>query len=617
MKALQEKRISLRSLWRRSLVFFSVVALAFAFASCNQTVAPGNGVEPPPPARTPVSMVIAQFPANASGVVFEGQLVDLTGIVVNVFYSDGTWGQITDPGALSIFPPVYTVANRGPGGTAAGAVSSSWANLQVAFGGTDLTGHGTERQVGYILSYTENGTTISINIVTSTGFNPAVLTVGETVHRMGIHRPLLDVVRTGELIRQDFYIDEIPDFRGIRVEGIYWAGVGELPDQPPIAGDVPLPGPGVAVSGENFIQRHIPVSTEFPWAWVYNRHAGFVGQNPGVLVNVGSWGAMEEGSDPEHLTGLRIPVGNLWQVASVEVTTPPNFAFPLFFDDRRFFTADIELDTSPASTPGEFWADDISDPIFWRWVNEVLAGTVITVTYTGGSPRVFPIYRLASMPMLAPVDAIGGERLGGFWDGLRFRAVDRRGVPLNIGTGAGWDTWLLEANPRLAVDYRGRQALIDMPIFNRLELVEVVPRTGNGPVVLNGLDRVYRRGDDAHSFFRDHVRVIATYSLGSDRSITATREDVFSDVINGRTARGFNLDNSEWNLFADSDLWSNNVHTAGAGGGLLAGILTEANSNIFNDRGTLRRANVNFVAQGPGGAGRDRQGRIDIGMINY
>ena len=105
MKALKEKRNSLRSLARMGLVILSVFTLAFAACrgtgndvtngtAPTQPTQPTDPTDPPPPARTVRSMTILHQPYT---VHFEGMRPILDGIRVEVRYSDNSWEIISDP----------------------------------------------------------------------------------------------------------------------------------------------------------------------------------------------------------------------------------------------------------------------------------------------------------------------------------------------------------------------------------------------------------------------------------------------------------------------------------------------------------------------------------------
>ena len=99
MKALKEKRNSLRSLWRMGLVILSVFAIAFA--ACNKGGGGGTIIDPPDPTPTAgppppvspaatdpyvISFTIVTQPNQPS---YEGQPAKFGGMVVDVIYSNG------------------------------------------------------------------------------------------------------------------------------------------------------------------------------------------------------------------------------------------------------------------------------------------------------------------------------------------------------------------------------------------------------------------------------------------------------------------------------------------------------------------------------------------------
>jgi len=116
MKALKEKRVSLRSLFRRSLVILSILALALAFGSCSSDSGSGSEVptgeptEPPTPVIpapvTVLNMTVLKHPINPS---FEGAYPDLTGLEVLVKWTNGDQKIVTDTSLFTVYPPVAFV----------------------------------------------------------------------------------------------------------------------------------------------------------------------------------------------------------------------------------------------------------------------------------------------------------------------------------------------------------------------------------------------------------------------------------------------------------------------------------------------------------------------------
>jgi len=82
MKALKEKRISLRSLWRRGLVILSLFALVFA--SCSESG--GGDSDGSGSGRRVLSIEVVEDPVGAQ---YLGTPVNLDGLVLHVKYGDG------------------------------------------------------------------------------------------------------------------------------------------------------------------------------------------------------------------------------------------------------------------------------------------------------------------------------------------------------------------------------------------------------------------------------------------------------------------------------------------------------------------------------------------------
>jgi len=120
MKALKEKRVSLRSLFRRSLVILSLLALAFASCSdsggsdVTSSTPPGQGPGTTIPAKYVQSMTVLEHPYLPS---YEGAYPDLTGLKVLVFWSDNTTDIVEekDPklSPFAVYPSVAYVTTPG------------------------------------------------------------------------------------------------------------------------------------------------------------------------------------------------------------------------------------------------------------------------------------------------------------------------------------------------------------------------------------------------------------------------------------------------------------------------------------------------------------------------
>jgi len=183
MKALQEKRISLRSLWRRSLVILSIIALVFAACGDSDNGdSPGPGPGPAP--RTIVAMEMETQPYFAASTIgapwaFEGFPVLLDGFSVYVRYSDGEYGVINDLSRFTVLPRTF--------------VSGTDPHPDPIVGGIPAN--------EYIILYTGDDISWSQTI---------------EVDPSGV-RPLERMHYVGGLATRTYYSDEIPNFEGIEL----------------------------------------------------------------------------------------------------------------------------------------------------------------------------------------------------------------------------------------------------------------------------------------------------------------------------------------------------------------------------------------------------------------
>jgi len=124
MKALKEKRVSLRSLFRRSLVILSLLALAFAVASCSSDSGGSEGPSGPTGSTDPTGpeptgkyvkdLVVLKHPNMYS---FEGAAPNLSGLQVAVYWSDNTMTIDEPASSFYILPPVAKLPGRDGTGT--------------------------------------------------------------------------------------------------------------------------------------------------------------------------------------------------------------------------------------------------------------------------------------------------------------------------------------------------------------------------------------------------------------------------------------------------------------------------------------------------------------------
>ena len=594
MKALKEKRISLRSLWRMGLVILSVFALAFA--SCGSSSGDNSSPEGFT-GREALSMTVVQYPSSAGGLVFEGLPVDLTGIQVSVRYSDNTWGKITNPKDLKVSPSIYELGRF---------VDNKWYPNQ-----------------GYTITYC--GSKDISTVVTR--------------NALGNHRRLLDVNWTGTLNKQEYLIDELPEFAGLSgFEGVY-NSTNDKDDN--TANDS-------GTQQATYYHRAIPLTISNPdyrWRWVYNLgqtggtinpDPNFAGDNHGVLLAIGSFGDMSgavhgyQGSN--FLTGVRIPVRTLYQVSSIEYVTPPDFSqWPIFLDDPSLL--------GPEYREG-------------RWVRDIFGGVEFKVNYAGTDKT--NIYNIRDFLTLGggndsylnpgPEDGIVGNNpmpneataIPGLWKSLemRFLGLDSTtsnsgteyvnyelvtpagpGVPYDRfdyyeGTDLDWHDWGRLKNPRVEFRFRDKYIIQPIPVYTKLAGIEVISRNEDGSVLMDGSNEVYIRPESLNQFW-GKVRVRATYTGNANvtsETAVGIREDVDADIGDGYCRAVIaNVLPAEDTLFSE-----NVIYAAGQGT-----ILTLDNCIAFRDKGKLQKANVTFVFSSPLEEISRKAGSIMIGMRNY
>ena len=210
MKALKEKRVSLRTLWRKSLVIFFMVALAFVFASCGDDSGPadipangngngnGNGDDTPNviDVTEPLAVeIIVRGSRFMSRVGHEGQIPDITGLRADVRFNDGVVRTVSMDELVTVpavFSQTHTTINQ--------------RNFESQY--SDATDNLTIIPLVPVRVFHRSSSIASDEI-----YFPLVLAL-ET-------DPLIEV--EGALAKQEFFEDnlEIDSFEGLEVTALY------------------------------------------------------------------------------------------------------------------------------------------------------------------------------------------------------------------------------------------------------------------------------------------------------------------------------------------------------------------------------------------------------------
>ena len=489
MKAVQEKRISLRSIWRRSLVVLSVVALAFSFAACGDDSGSGSGggggdsVD----TREVIAITVITQPSiltSSTTFAHEGLPVDLTGIRAVVRYADNTTRTVTDPSEFYVNPPVFI--RHGSAGT----------------------GEPREYQIGL-----------------SMGGISAPLTVPDNKLRYLL--PGMEGIRyTGNISNREFYSDDLPDFSGITVELRHFEGGGSV---------------GREAGTERRQQTRFTVPRNYAY-WAYSTPGT---ANPFIIIAIPTINVANATNAPNDFDFtqyyIEIPVGAIWFADSITVT--PGTYDPVFFDDYDQFRFNNATMTSVAQVNGILNSFD-PNGADGKWLERLrAAGSTITVTYRGGAPatKTFTFDEAMSMrPGVVgeggllqvgshnPGGGVGcwtGQGTGGWQHDLLVMAPERAAITVSGITQAQGNalfyggTHATGRDPRVRVNYRGMPFDLPVDVYTRAQGI-------TAELLVDPLYIDTRIGLDAPApwtAFGSRLRVTATYELGRDASITTAR----------------------------------------------------------------------------------------------
>jgi len=552
MKALKEKRISFRSLWRMGLVVLSVLALAFAACGESESgsnTGPGNGsgVNPQQPVgKAPRSIMVLEPPITSGGPVYEGRDVSLLGLKLAVTWENGetetvSFGAGND---IKIDPPIYDF-RRVPYSAAADQVYGEIAqrsfipDSQGGYYGWGTDDQDFERDLGaatqavidafeeiedyYTITYTSGGKSATTKIHSGL---------------LGAHKRIIDLVYTSNMTKRTYYIDDEPEFAGSVVSAYYASDNLEKNSQ----GDY-----------EN-LRIILDVKNDWlKWAWVWNTTPGggsyATDDNPGVLVSIGSFGLIEShivGVAGQYvqssLVGARFPVSKIYQVKKIAWATEPKFENTIFYDNPRLI-------------------GEVDDWYEWymRWALDEFGDGVLAIYYNdtpSGATNTIPANTFEVWELLLQRSEFnellinGGEHPGqygkglaystegGTWGMLDFWPVYPASRSENRFIGnfehsdvdqdepdyliAGWAEWASQnARPKMRFTYRGVSIEGDypIPVFNRPVGIDVTPRFGTA-VEMSGENRVYNGGGEGFYQFLSKLNVTVRYRENVDTAGT-------------------------------------------------------------------------------------------------
>ena len=531
MKALKEKRISLRSLWRRSLVILSLFALVFAVACNNQSAGGGgdDGYVDPNAGSIPLEVILVSAPSVFTNTtpnnlyrLREGMPVDLTGARALVRFTNGDVTEYNNASDFSIYPPYYISTPEGTGPSGGAWVRPTYT----------LFLHGQGRYAAGMVA-TWPGTPLQF---------PA-----------GTVRPIEQLHYTGSLDKRAYFSDDLPDFSSITFE-IKYAGTNE---------HVSFRLPRYYDYWEYAMPTHSSPTTRFMRIGMPARtlaasssgaDAGAVGYGEGANPT-GLWGILAFGhsSAPTYIGNLRnhpggannpdgiraynyvdIPLDAIYYVDTVAFETPPAFATTRIAGINTS-NATYALNAG-ANNPYAMHSALPSDDIQRGWLNEI-EDAVLRIGYRGTTEtKLISVRDARAMRSLPRADHVLGQQpllVLPFTElqGNRSTAATFNGI---TNTAANLVNGLTHRNPSIRVMYRGIWSdWLPVPVFGRLASITVESISGGDIVQMRRRGINPDVGLDDHDVFASKIRVVGTYERIDDRSITTTRELVQDRNDNG------------------------------------------------------------------------------------
>jgi len=468
MKALKEKRISLRSLWRRGLVILSLFALVFA--SCSDSDDGGAAATSGGP--KPYSIEVITNPTDSS---YMGLPVELNGLKVLVRYTDGTVRVETDTTKFTTEPRWAT------GGYLSGGQVSGVAGIQSAGAYYGLR--------NYYLNYVEAGLAFQtkINLQNDDAVIPLYRGTGTiarpvdpvTGKETGVYFVSDGLQITGINTRKDkeLKVDDTPSFGGIALEGNYRKDNQK--------GD--FTGTGT--------KKVIDLTPDMDWRII----------------------PYYDGGDPKKSGsgGIYITVGRNYLAPDSELFKPyglgkdksglPNDTVPLDIGvtavsplDKVHHVIGLDIETAPTLDPFFYWQDDNVVNDISPWLGRVRNTAMLKVTYSNDSSRVVGIPELewenqvwvnkpaapqTTQPGLSSTVVNPAESLDKFWRPFTMAGILETAKLL--GTADPSLIYTKIKNPQIGFYYRGEWAFLSKPVFTKLARLEAVPKAGGDQITVD------------------------------------------------------------------------------------------------------------------------------------
>jgi len=484
MKALKEKRISLRSLLRRSLVILSLLALVFAScgdsSSSSDNGVQGSGYDGPP-------IVKVVLPDTLGETQYLARPINLRGVSATVYYGDGTTSVDTNIANFVAEPPIiygeYITGN--PNETA----FVPMANCRVTYIGVDGKEYpfylGFDQVVGIIRNPTENDNWVDpLNPPTaSSSAEPPILGWATGSSNQGV---MLTGVGSSNRQKKAFADAEEFSWSGLALEAEYyddtrwtlsfndvdWKVLPDYDKRDP-ATDI---SPGYL---------YVTVGKNRGSATYKNMTAGFMGFN----------------TDGSHIATSRYADG-------ITVYMPLDVVYTV---------SGINFATEPELAPFFYWEEN--SPQKW---GERLLNAVLEVNYLGTSE--VKRYSIAELIQKRPVWF--NENPEGTDTALAIAPLAYPYVKGNLKTAypkvtekiGGTEVVITPGGtPGIMVYYRGHKTFLDIDVYTALVRIDAVSVDGDALAFSwDKQDNDYYGSSGTEKALMDRIAVTATYRAYND-----------------------------------------------------------------------------------------------------
>jgi len=490
MKALKEKRISLRSLWRRGLVILSLFALVFA--SCGDSSSGGDSS-----VSDGKRIVKVELLTGPTVDQYLGRPVDLEGVTVLAWYSDGTKSDPIEVKGRDDFVPwprvvtgYYLPTSNGKETVwgAAGFVPMD-SFLLTYSNGASIDAVSVSLKKNKVWAIVRTNTTS--NTGASRGYD--LVTDHSGSYEIGLH-----VTGYEDMAKRAYYVDEdIADFSGLRMEAdyVYYDQVADKTYRDR--------------KGINFSDVTWEIVPDYDSGWGRNDDGssrGFLNITAGDFLGwAGSLSTISSFVPNTTATGEGLVPSLPANVNGYGITV----ALPL---DKVYTVSGISVNKE---------GKDLGEYFFWKpntreaWVDR-LDDAILTVDYYGGETRTLAIKDLAKNQRIwynaNPSEGGPTEQSQSKID-YDFDVVPVQ-YPLTVKG---------NKDPKITLYYRGKTCDIPVNVFTKLEGVSVVSKDGSD-IVFNPIakrDNDVDYGLPGSKGLAERLIVTATYSAYNDSSATA------------------------------------------------------------------------------------------------